>query len=444
MDSIKILMIIDVAPWDLKECCLVGYQLMTKYGYKVIFSTTKNEKSEMMRHRPHVLVLNHLQYGRFKDVVEFARDMGVKICLMSREGIPVFDEIILSLYGESYLLDDVDLFLSWSESVSRHIQNQLSQAEVRTVGCARFDTYHPHYRSLFRTREEFFNHHHFNPSYPLIVWGSAWALFKGEVEKVRERYQNLSELGEKSWSPERIISQRLSFETLRDFMVKFLSKKFLVNIVYHPHPLEDPAVMTDFIKDNPSVKIMKPFDPLEEALFYSQLYVGFPCPAALESWVQNPSRPSVFVRHPDLRVILNFQKELMECAYTAGRYDDFEKKVLRCLQPDYSAAEETIQNRKKLIEHYLFKTDGFSAGRCADMIAELVQRKNPRPRRRFKHAFYGMRLVRSRLRTGHWISLKRPPTHQKYLAPEKVEEWIFRAGQVHQNKISKKSYQVDV
>lgn len=441
--KLKILIIIDVHERDLKEYSLVGFHLASKHSCEVIFSSTKNEISEMIRRRPHVIVLSHLQYKRFGEVITTARQMGVKICIMPPEGIPAMEEAVMEIYGDSSFVPFVDLFLSWGPEVTAHLQKKIPSKQIHTVGCARFDTYHQRFFPLFRNKESFCEAHGFNSKLPIVTWVSSGGYLDRGVQDALDLTRRVSELGKKAWNRERIESQWLTFGIIKDFLSRYLKDyPGTINLAYRPHPLEGFEIIKSFKEAHPEVKLIDPKDPLEETLFHSAVYVGFPCTAAIESWVQNPSRMSLFIRHPNFKGELEFQKQILSLAEVADDYENFKQLLNRCLE-GFPISEEQVQKRKEIVFRYLYKSDGESAARCAHAIAKLAAQIK-RPAYSAHQMVPLLRMMRNRLITGHWLGMKRNPGHHKYFPPSRINDWFSKFSLLYPETPKKLNYHLDL
>jgi surface carbohydrate biosynthesis protein len=440
--KIKALMVIDIPSRDLRACCHVAYQLITNHNCKVIFTSTKNEIAMMLRYMPEVIILSHVQYERFTQVVSTAKELGISVCIMPTEGIYVNENSVIPLYGREELLESVDLFLAWGPLVAEKLKQHFPSKDISITGSPRFDTHNERYHDFFGKRDDFFDQYNLRINLPLITWVSFGGYIEGEIESLLDSIFSLSKLGNIVWNQNRVTDQRLTYKMIRDFFTKLSIELPKNNFAYKPHPLEDASVYQPLLDEFPQIKLIPGKSPIEETLIFSDVIVGFPCTAALDSFVQNLNTKAIYCRHDQLKEPLECQVEILECGKTVRDYPDFKSNTQAALTTTF-VTEEAIEKRKALIYKQLYLTDGNASERTADAIYQTAAQSEA-PHTSLKFSSKLLRMAYSKIRRGHCLDLKRPPEHPKYFDPEKIHDLIEQFEKILGQEHEKSDYSIFV
>ncbi|EKD27039.1 MAG: hypothetical protein ACD_79C00912G0003 [uncultured bacterium] len=443
-NSGKILIIIDIAKRDLKACCHVGYFLASKYKYKVIFSNTKNEIAMMIYYRPKVIVLSHLQYERFESVIKFAKKLSVKICILPAEGIPANNESFLPVYGDKKFLDSISLFITWGNLIHENIEKIYGKEKVALCGSPRMDTHNKLYKDLFASRKEMFQKYGMNEKFPLVTCFSFGGYLKGKIEDLLQNIRTKNELAHSAWTEDRILSQRMTDILIKEFFEKYSAKHKDINFAYRPHPLDEPELYNDFLKNNPHIKLIDPSIPIEETLMYSDVFVGYPCTATLDAYTNNLNIKAIFIRHPELKHILGFQEEMMSCSMVVKYYEDFEKLMDNALYGNGKMWMEFNKIRYNFIQKYLMDNSGKASENCADAIHRLSAQTDSLSYLNKDFLLKTLRMFIRKQIKGHCLDLKRESSHNKYLDPEKIHDWMNRFDKILNNNLDNNNYIIEI
>jgi surface carbohydrate biosynthesis protein len=432
MSSIKteksiILIVIDVPLRDVKACTMVGYQLLKNHDCQLIFTTTKNEIASLLYYRPDVIVVSHLQYDRLLDVAEFAHKIGTRICILPTEGLLVFDEAAPFLYGSEESLPYIDLFLCWGEKVASELKKHIPEANINVIGCVRFDTYAPEFQSLYATREDFFQKYGFDLNKPLVVWFSSGGYQTGDIDEQVERLRLKNRLAQIDMPKERIMDQRAVKQICEDYLSRYIQEHAdEFNFAFRSHPLEAKSVYEDFLTNNPTVINFNSDEPIDEAILYTDVQVGYPCTVSLESWVQKIDRTTIFIRSDEIRMT-EMRKLDLSCGTIVSSYSELENTMNQFASKSDSN-QELITQREKLIKEQAYRRDGKASERAADAIMELAKTTSQKP----LPASLFFEVIKQRyklLRRGTHLAMVRESSHPKYCDPEILKNWVDRLSQ---------------
>lgn len=134
---------------------LVNIKLhLRRLGHRVTIASAKETVHLQPLLQPDCIVFNHMMGTRHNDYARRLREQGIAVVVLPTEGSPqpMTREVI---HGAAWKYDHTDLFLSWSEEITRLILRDcnLSQSQIRTVGCPRFDFYRAPWNDLVMPRQ---------------------------------------------------------------------------------------------------------------------------------------------------------------------------------------------------------------------------------------------------------------------------------------------------
>jgi surface carbohydrate biosynthesis protein len=239
----RVLITVDNKWRDLPGLVWLGVHL-GDLGLEVRYARNTMEASALWRHRPDVVVLNHVMDGARRKLLAKMRETGLRVIVLPTEGIPGFGEIP-DLDPDRYGSPDcVDLHLVWNGEYERHLKglNRWPEDAIRRVGVPRFDFYRPPLRGFLPSREDFAREWNLDPARKNLVFTTNFTHARYHVrdqEVLREDYSKLGVGRRLKDTPE--IARR-DFES-REIFTKALMRvpdRFPdVNVVVRPHPNEE-------------------------------------------------------------------------------------------------------------------------------------------------------------------------------------------------------------
>tara|TARA_B100000315_G_C14562901_1_gene581415 strand:- start:780 stop:2111 length:1332 start_codon:yes stop_codon:yes gene_type:complete len=417
----KVLLIIDHFKRDLRGIALIAYWLNVKYEIKPYITHTRNELSSLIKHKPDLILLQHVRHHHQREFLEYAKIQGTAIGLLLAEGFSNYPNNVLFSVGRDEYIPYIDLFMPWGPDLIKSCRNAplIQKAHVVPVGSPRFDYHTKQYADLFISRRKFCNRLDLPTDSQFVLWMSSTKYANPE-----EGYHAFVKRSKKSsFSDNRIVAvieeksrdQQLVYDTLSSYFAALAEEFDKTTFLIKPHPAERIIVYQERFRSYPNVKIVDDSAVgLSDLIYHADVQLNWRCTTSAEAWVMNIGKRVIGIEVPDL--------ELDEFKYiTQGNDMVADYGQLRDKTEYYLAGgtvpEHLIEKRKQFIENFLVANDGNSAKRCAGVISNFIQgRKSP------KHNWATVKTVAKYFRryrfNREWVLDKRTPEHPKYIDPD--------------------------
>jgi surface carbohydrate biosynthesis protein len=365
MSNRKLLMIIPYKARDLEGHALVGYHLRRLYGYDVVYSNGYGIESKLLQHAPDALVLDHLSWDFKVKQARLARELGMKVIVLPTEGLFQDREGAQrragKLHGATHV---VDAYLAWGDYARDALLEQelMSEEQVCTVGCPRFDFYAAPYLSLMQTREDLCSSLNFaNPYAPLVLWATNTSFASRNPQTMLHRQVRSAK------KPAAEVRAHIE-----DHLVQFKEHSSLVmslarrhpdwNFVIKVHPAEWINPYVALTKEAPNVRLA--FNtPIRHYLYNCDVLLQRNCTTATEAWM---------LGKPVLNLEVGRYNRVVRDEYRSGNHP-----VTSLAEAD-EAVQQYIQGmpvddaqqkaRAAFIASFFYRIDGKSSERCAERI----------------------------------------------------------------------------
>lgn len=434
----KVVLVVDHRERDLKGLVLIAFWLNAKYGIHPFITNTKNEISCLIKHKPDLILLQHVRHHHQKEYLEFAKAQNTAISILLAEGFPLSEEDFLFSAGRDEYVPYVDLFLTWGRIFNRFIeQNRLTRHSTTVnTGSPRFDYHTPRYKSLVASKDEFYKVFNINPEYPVILWMSS-TMYANPVGG----YDNfIKKMKDPNTSDSRIapIIDKLAkdHQTVFDIMSAYFKKLAAefpqVNFMVKPHPAESRDVYDNEFKSYTNIKIISgsPLS-LSDLLRHIDIQLNWRCTTATESWLTDINNPVISIEPDGLN--LDIFKYLSIGNDIVSDYSSLQEKVSHYLQGG-EVSHELIEKRQQFIDDYLCVADGKSSERCADAISSYISQGNS-----VSWSFNNYKILIKYLRryrfNKNWLAMKRDHTHPKYISHKSIHQEMGKLMKLHNKKV---------
>ncbi len=370
MNQRRILMVVPYKARDLEGHALVGYHLVRQFGHEVIYTNGYGIETKMLKHAPDVLVLDHLSWNFKVEQARLAKSLGMQAVILPTEGLFQNEEGAVRRAGKLHNANHLpDKYLTWGEYPRRALLDEklMTETQVETVGCARFDFYHEPYLNLMSSRADFVRQLGLaNEDAPIVLWATNTAYSSRNASKMLERQIK------KAKKPMAEVQDHIS-----DHKIQFREHSALVeelarrnpqwNFVIKVHPAEWINPYLELSKRLTNIKVA--FDaPIREFLFHADVLLQRNCTSATEAWMFGK---------PVINLEVGEYRRPVREEYASGNHlvynvDEAEDAVNSYLSGRL-ISEEQQAAREAFIEEFYFKVDGLSAERTAKSINDVIR-----------------------------------------------------------------------
>jgi surface carbohydrate biosynthesis protein len=364
-----ILLIVPYKARDLEGHALVAYHLEKFYGHKVILTNAYRIERKLMKYAPDALVLDHLAWNFKAEQARMAKRLGLRVFVLPTEGLFQKPEDAVETAGKlNHVTQIVDSYFTWGNYLREAVLNQrlMTENQIFTVGCPRFDFYSEPYVTLAEPKTEFLRRLGIeNPDNPLIVWTTNTPNFTRSHKKIIDRYVKRA-----GWNEQRVRNM-LADETaqfqhhsrmVRELAVRHLNWNFIIKV--HPAEWINPYVR--IANEVPNIHLA--FDaPIRNFLLYCDVLMQRNCTTATEAWMLG--KPVL-----DLNIGKYHFEALRE--YKVGSHVinslDEADELIKSYLSGLPIPEEQQRAREAFIAEFYHRIDGKAAARCAEQMNRLL------------------------------------------------------------------------
>ena len=199
--------------------------------------------------KPDVVVLNHLNGKRNKQLASFVKRHDGYVVIMPPEGRPNTEKQ-LDWFVEQGNHSYCDLLLSWNDIVANRVKNAI------VTGCPRFDIHQPPYNQSIQSRELFCARYNIDNSQPIIAFCSSFPQSKYHYKNKAFNRIDLKDLKVTTIAgfdnPDELAERE--YQNLLTFQHWIRSVRYeysdTYNYVIKPHPMEDITLWQRFCNEN--------------------------------------------------------------------------------------------------------------------------------------------------------------------------------------------------
>ncbi len=365
----KVLILVPYKARDLESHALVGYYLVRKFGHEVVFTNGYGFEKKILTHSPDVVVMDHLAWNFKVEQARLAKSLGMKVVILPTEGLFQDEEGAVRRAGTLHNGSNLpDKYLTWGDFPRRALLNRqlMTEDQVVTVGCPRFDFYKPPFTKLFRDRSAVLAQLGFaDPSAPMILWATNTSYASRSPRKMLRRQMRNAK------KPIDEVKNHIS-----DHMVQFAEHSRLVeelakrnpgwNFIIKVHPAEWVNPYFDISERISNIKVAYNM-PVREFLYHTDVLLQRNCTTATEAWILG--KPTINLE------VGNYLRPVRE-EYSSGttRVTDLasaESAIIKFLS-GASIESNQLKIRDEFIRDFYFETDGKSAERAASAISGIV------------------------------------------------------------------------
>ena len=366
-DPRRVLILVPNRWRDLEGHALVAYHLKNAYGHEVELCNEGDAQRKLMKLGPDGLVIDHLGIIERVELAMLAKRLGTKVFLLPTAGF--FQDMEREarragkLFGASQL---VDAYFAWGCSGRDYLQREklLSERQLHTIGCVRFDLYSEPYTSLVRPKDVVLSSLGIKRNQsPLIVWTTnTYFANLGDPEQV-VRAQALHAkrpIAELRAEIEDCITQfREHTKTVATLARRHPDWNFLIKI----HPTEARQPYESLKKQAKNIYLVNRLSA-REVLFHCDVLIQRGCTTATEAWM---------LGKPVIELSIGHYNDAIGPEYLAGN------SVAHTLEDVENAIEGYVKGvvvpekqrlaREAFIRDVYYKIDGKASARAAELIA---------------------------------------------------------------------------
>jgi surface carbohydrate biosynthesis protein len=366
----KILMVVPHRVRDLEGHALVAWHLQRKYGHDVEFSGVDQVEERLLESAPDALVLEYLGwFGRMR-VARLAKELNVRVALLSISGLYETKEEFAREAGKLTGANPfLDCYLSWGEAGRRAVLEEglLPNDRIHTTGCPRFDLYCPPYLSLMRPKVELLRDLSVSdPSAPFILWTTNTPSATSDEElhvHAGRTHRNLPEEEVRS----SFHDERRQFLANCEVFGSLARRHPDWNFVIKVHPVEPMSAYVELAAGLPNVRVIHDA-PVRDFLFHCDVLLQRGCTTATEAWMlgkpvlELETEPYRFAWAP---------KEFRDGNRVVGSLDEADESLVEMVR-DGSIPVEQQRAREAFLEEFFYRVDGKASERVALRLHELV------------------------------------------------------------------------
>ena len=356
---------------------LIAHHL-AKRGVTCYLEPLETWQSAVYAYEPHFILFNHLTVKHLADFSQVLKSWGILVGSLLNEGL---------LYGESarsycsqkqYENVHCDLFLTWNEAhrealVEHEFCNPPEMAQAS--GCPRFDFYQPPWCDVYKkSREE--------GELPVVLVNATFALAhfytlpRENADSFFAQWRGKMEGLSDYWA---LVEAHYNGRQRVPSYITPLIKSGKYRVIIRPNPREELAFYHDWIASlEPGERELVSISTNESppvAIFKSDVILNCEdCTTCMEAWLAGkPTLTIALERHPYW--LTDTYKRLSPIAESADQLREMiESAMQNPEQTDYRAP------RLEHLEKWLYSTDGRSAERAAEKIADLIKSRDLTPR----------------------------------------------------------------
>lgn len=369
MNARKILMIIPYKARDLEGHALVGYHLERTYGHQVIYTNAYYVKDKILQHQPHALVLDHLSWAFKVDEARFGKRHGLKLVILPTEGLFQEPEAAVRRAGKLHKATDLpDLYFTWGDYARRALLDHrlMTENQVQTIGCPRFDFYREPYLPLMISRQELALRWNMRRAdVPWVLWATNTAYASRKPEEVLRRHTQVAGKPEEEVR-DHLDDHRTQLREHSALVLALAQRHPNCEFVVKVHPAEWINPYVELVKQSPNLSLV--YDtPIRDLLYQCDVLLQRNCTTATEAWI---------LGKPVMNLEVGTYKRKVRDEYRRGNHivTSLEEadKVLRGYLNGTPIPDAQLAARQAFLNDFFDRLDGRASERCAAGIHATV------------------------------------------------------------------------
>lgn len=398
------------------------------------------ERLYLREFRPHLVVFPYFLYPAHIARARYLQEQGIGVAVLPTEGTSLIEEVRLQIAGKFVDLSPVDLFFIWNQDIAGLVRahKTIALEQCIVAGVPRFDFYHPRFRQLLMSKEDFCARYAMDPRRQVITWATNHDLvrFAGKPADTANLIQRYRAAG-LTQSPflrdiPRLIEQEVESRQVLTRSVLSLAKRFAESyLVIKVHPAEEIDWYQEQVASAGLNNVRVVFrEYIWNVLNATAIHLHRSCTTGIEAWLLD--KPTVDLQFtPGGR---HFFKEIASGSDVACSPEECASYVQHYLDHGLIAQEQRSA-RPGIIEWFCGKVDGQSAWRHADAIHAWLEGSEKEPEApkwswedcrlaltSHMKALLGFQPYES-VRT--WVSGHAQDTRGKYFTLEDTRKWVL-------------------
>lgn len=362
-------MIVPYKARDLEGHALVAHRLTRRFGCEVILTNGYRLETKMLEHAPDAVVFDHLSWNFKVSQAKLAKSLGMKVVVLPTEGLFQDEEGAVRRAGKLHNASHLpDRYLTWGDYPRRALLKQrlMTEEQVSSVGCPRFDFYREPYLKLMPTRAELLENLKFeNPAAPTILWATNTPYAARSASKMLERQ---TKRARKPIAEVRahIEDHKVQFREHSKIVFELARRHPEWNFIIKVHPAEWINPYLEMEQKTKNIKIA--FDaPIRQFLYHADVLLQRNCTTATEAWMFDK---------PVLNLEIGEYRRPVRREYLDGNHRVFNADEAEIMIGEYLGGKEIpaapIAARRAFIADFYHRIDGRANERCAGIIAEIL------------------------------------------------------------------------
>lgn len=422
----KVVLVIDHKDRDLRGVVLIAFWLNAKYGVLPYLTHTKNEISSLIKHKPDLILVQHVRHHHQREFLHFARSQKTAIAVSLAEGFPLTNEQYLFQVGRDEYIKLINLFLTWGRRFNESIsKDSLTKDSVSiTVGSPRFDYHTPRFKAVNMCKDDFCKALKIEKKKPIISWMTN-SIYANPVNGYEEFIKVMKDLNTSDSRIAHMIEplardhQRV-FDLISSYFEKLLKAFPDISFIIKVHPAEREEVYQDKFRNYPNLRIVSGAKtPISPIIMYADIQLNWRCTTSSEAWIRSINSKTISVEPEDIE-LNDYFRYLNSGNDVVSDYSSLYKKINYYLNGG-EVSQDLIHRRQKFIRDYLFAGDGCSAERCAEVIYNYISKRKT-PRWNIYNYKIFIKYFRHYRFKKEWLVSKRDRNHPKYIPQELIHE----------------------
>jgi surface carbohydrate biosynthesis protein len=388
-----VLLIADHKWRDLASLALLKVLLEDEHGIPARIVNYTMWDAALLAFRPQVVCPTTQTGPRELAIARAAKRMGAGTIVIPTEGIPSAWKVMPILGCAHTDLSNVDRWFTWNDVVRDYMiqHSGLEADQVVTTGVNRFDFYVKPLNALLMPRAELEHRYNLPPGRPIVTWATnfahaGYATSDGAFIQKDWTVRGLTRIPGFADAVKYAEADRRSMHDAQQFMSEVFRRFPRVNFLLKTHPAERLDLYTAYIEDcrkkgvNNVTLVSREY--IGDLLNASSVEIHRYCTTGLEAWIMG--RPTLNLHLKDWHSHESDGGALGDAArvdHLVSNADDVSEGLTRYLSGT-GIDPSTAAARAQVLRRWLYRLDGQSTARQAQVIADYIAVARPSPRRR--------------------------------------------------------------
>jgi surface carbohydrate biosynthesis protein len=363
----KVLILVPNKLRDLEGHALVAYHLKYRHGYQVRFCSDQQIQDKLLEEAPDALVLDYLGIDSRVTQAALAKSLGVKVFVLPTAGFFLDSEGEARRAGKwlnRSVSQFVDCYFTWGHYAREVLLEYglMSEPQLMTVGCPRFDLYAEAFQALIGSRAELMDHLGIaNSQAPLIIWPT-------NCYFVRLNNPKLMAHGKRPGAEIRaeLEDDETQNREMSQLLLALARQHRDWNFIIKVHPSEFEKPYLGLTAQRPNLRIACGVG-IRELLYHSDVLLQRWSTTATEAWMLGKPVIEYSAGHYNLKE----PQEYLNCNDVVTSIDHADQTIERYLMGQQISPEQQ-RARDAFISKLYYRIDGKAAERCAEVINKAL------------------------------------------------------------------------